>query len=77
MQPIVNGLEAEFRNQMAFERFDANRLDGESVMNAYSIRGHPSYLIVDPDGTLLWSFTGAVSANTLRQQIAVTLDGTD
>ena len=73
MQPIVNGLEAEFGDQMAFERRDANRAEGRAVMDVYGIRGHPSYIIVSPDGEALWSYTGVMAENVLRDQIVQNL----
>ena len=69
MQPIVNGLENEFAGRLAFERHDANTEPGKAVMEAYGLRAHPSYVIVAPDGSLLWSFTGQLQANALREQV--------
>ena len=66
MQPIVHGLETEFAGQLAFEQRDANTETGKVTMQTYNLRAHPSYVIVTPDGTLLWSFTGQVSADQLR-----------
>ena len=69
MQPIVNGLESEFAGQLAFERRDANTEPGKAVMEAYGLRAHPSYVIVAPDGSALWSFTGQLQADALRKQV--------
>lgn len=69
MQPIVHGLETEFAGQLAFEQRDANTEAGRVTMQMYKLRAHPSYVIVSPDGKLLWSFTGQVSADALRTQL--------
>lgn len=69
MQPIVHGLETEFAGQLAFERRDANTEAGKGTMQTYTLRAHPSYVIVAPNGKPLWSFTGQVSADALRAQI--------
>ena len=69
MQPIVHGLETEFAGQLAFEQRDANTEAGKVTMQTYNLRAHPSYVIVAPDGTSLWSFTGQVSADQLRTQL--------
>lgn len=69
MQPIVHGLETEFAGQLAFEQRDANTETGKTTMQIYNLRAHPSYVIVAPDGTSLWSLTGQVSADALRTQI--------
>ena len=69
MQPIVHGLETEFAGQLAFERRNANTGSGKAVMAAYGLRAHPSYIIVAPDGSALWSYTGPLQAETLREQL--------
>lgn len=69
MQPIVNGLEREFSEQLAFEPRDANTEDGKAAMRAYGLRAHPSYVIVAPDGQILWQFTGPLNAAALRQRV--------
>ncbi len=66
MQPIVHGLETEFAGQVAFEQRDANTEAGKITMQTYNLRAHPSYVIVAPDGKLLWSLTGQVNADALR-----------
>ena len=77
MQPIVHGLEMEFGNQIMFDRRNASLEAGKAVMDAYGIRGHPSYIIVSPDGKVLWSYTGAVAADVLRTQITQSLRTTE
>ena len=69
MQPIVNGLKQEFEGKLAFERRDANTGEGKTVMDAFGLRGHPSYAIVAPDGSRLWSASGQLNTEILRQQI--------
>lgn len=74
MMPIVNGLEEEFEGQIAFERHNAGTPEGRAVMEALSARGHPSYAIVDPDGDVLWTATGQLPADVLRQAITPYID---
>jgi hypothetical protein len=69
MQPIVHGLETEFVGQIAFERRNANTDAGRATMDAYALRGHPSFVIVAPDGTALWVYMGPLSGNALREQV--------
>ena len=69
MQPIVNGLEAEFKGQIAFERRNANSDDGKATMQAYNLRVHPSYVLVAPDGKVLWTGLGEMRADRLSEQI--------
>ena len=69
MQPIVHGLETEFAGRVAFKRHDANTEKGKATMVLYGLRAHPSYVIVAPDGKLLWSFMGPMRADRLRTQL--------
>jgi hypothetical protein len=69
MQPIVNGLEPEFEEQIVFQHVDANGEEGRKTMSAYGLRGHPSYAIVDVDGSALWTAVGQLSAEQLRQSL--------
>lgn len=69
MQPIVNGLEAEFTGKIAFERRNANSDDGKATMQAYNLRVHPSYVLVAPDGKVLWTGLGEMQAVRLQEQL--------
>ena len=69
MEPIVNGLEEEFSAQIVFERHNAITSEAKAVMTAFGLRGHPSYVIVTPDGDRLWSFAGFIEEESLRSQL--------
>jgi hypothetical protein len=69
MQPIVHGLETEFAGNLAFERRNANTDTGKVTMEAYGLLAHPSFVIVAPDGTMLWSYLGPLTADQLREQV--------
>lgn len=69
MQPIVNGLETEYAGNLAFDRRNATTPEGRVELDYYELRGHPSYVIVAPDGTLLWSGFGQVPGDHLRQHL--------
>lgn len=69
MQPIVHGLETEFVEQLVVERLNANSDTGKGAMTAYSLHDHPSYALVDPGGSVMWSAVGPLSLDQLRQAI--------
>lgn len=69
MQPIVDGLEQEYGGAMAFDRVNAGTKLGRSLMRQYGVRGHPSYVIVDPQGRKLWSASGIVDEHILHQSL--------
>ncbi len=58
MEPIVNGLETEFEADVAFDKINAKSERGQAAMQSYSLRGHPSYVLVDVNGEVRWQFAG-------------------
>ena len=68
MQPTVNGLQEEYSEHIAFEQIDANTEAGQQRLRFYGLRGHPSYAVVDVEGKAIWSATGQLAAEQLRQQ---------
>ena len=74
MKPIVNGLEEEFEERIAFSRLDANN-DGRDAFAAFKLRGHASYVIIDSMGDVLWRSVGEQQASGLEDAIRRALDG--
>jgi len=73
MEPVVNGLEAEFDDQLEFRRIDANGSDGQKAFRSLNLRGHPSYVILNPDAEVLWSGLGEQSHDALDEYIRLAL----
>ena len=73
MQPIVYGLEEEYGEDLTFDRVNANGEPGRTLLRTYGLRGHPSYVIVDPEGKSLWSASGLLSEDLLRTEIRQSL----
>ena len=71
MEPIVNGLEIEYAADVAFDRINASSDRGQAAMQAYDVRGHPSYVFLDADGEVVWQFAGQIGARELRAQMAL------
>ena len=69
MRPIVNGLQTEFEDQIAFDAIDAATESGDIALDLYGLRGHPSYVIVDTAGEPLWSFSGQTTEVILQKYI--------
>ena len=47
MQPIVDELEIEYQDTVSFVQINASTAEGLELFNAYSLLGHPSYLILE------------------------------
>lgn len=75
MAPVVNGLEEKYQDKVEFRRIDANSPTGKSAYQAYSLRGHPGFVMLSPDGTILWTSIGEQPAEILEEQIQLALNG--
>ncbi len=69
MTPVVNGLEATFGGQVDIRSLDANSREGRPAFQDYGLPGHPSYAILDPQGEVLWSGFGPLSAEALEEVV--------
>ena len=69
MTPVVNGLETTFGEQVEIRSLDAASGQGRSVFQNYGLPGHPSYVILDPQGEVLWSAFGPQSAGALEDVV--------
>ena len=74
MEPIVNGLEAEFGDQIEFLTVDANSPDGQVAFRAYRLQGHPAYVMLDMEGKVLWTSLGEQTAETLVRTLETVLN---
>jgi len=73
MEPVVNGLEEAYGDKIDVRRLDANSEDGGAAFRYYQLLGHPSYVILNPEGQVLWSGLGELSEADLSQQIMAVL----
>jgi len=58
MHPIVDGLENQYQESVEFVRINASTTEGLEIFDTYSLLGHPSYLILDDTGKVLWQSVG-------------------
>lgn len=75
MQPIVDRLEEEFEAQMVVARLDATSEEGLLRMESYGLRGHPSYVLVDSSGEVLWKMAGQFTGEQLIRFLLPNLAG--
>lgn len=74
MVPVVNGLEEKYQDKVEFRRIDANSPIGKSAYQAFSLRGHPGFVMLSPDGTILWTGIGEQPVEILEEQIRLVLN---
>jgi hypothetical protein len=73
MRPIVNGLEAEYGDQVQFLYLNA-RAEGEAAFRELGLPGHPSSVVLLPDGTETYRAFGIVDANELDAAITAAIE---
>lgn len=69
MQPVVNGLEEDHRDNIEVLRLEANKGEGLEAFRFYRLGGHPAYVLLNPQGEVLWSGLGVQSRALLETQI--------
>ncbi|MCJ7734039.1 MAG: hypothetical protein MUP11_05785 [Anaerolineales bacterium] len=74
MQPIVDGLETEYRELVEFERINASTNQGLKIFNTYGLFGHPSYLILDETGEILWQSVGEQTGEFIENALQTALE---
>ncbi|MBN1454181.1 MAG: hypothetical protein JW963_24400 [Anaerolineales bacterium] len=74
MQPIVDGLENNYQKTVEFVRINASTKEGLEIFNAYSLFGHPSYLILDDTGKVLWQSVGEQSEESIENVLSSILE---
>ena len=70
MAPIVNGLQEQYGDQMLFVELNARDGDqGEAAFRATNLRGHPAFLILQPEGREVWRGIGEQPPGPLEEAI--------
>jgi len=66
MMPIVNGLKTQYEQRVDFRSINVEQGDGMAAFRAYGLRGHPSYVILRPNGQVVWQGLGQVPREKLE-----------
>ncbi|WKZ44730.1 MAG: hypothetical protein QY302_02940 [Anaerolineales bacterium] len=74
MQPVVNGLEQTYADQIEFRELNANAPDGQQAFRAYALPGHPGYVLLNPQGEILWKGFGEQSRDSIEAQLQLALE---
>ncbi|MCO6453507.1 MAG: thioredoxin family protein [Caldilineales bacterium] len=66
MTPIVHGLESEYGDRIAFQSFNVGEPEGRQAAETYRVRGHPTILIVNEQGDIVWTRVGVTPLADLK-----------
>ena len=69
MMPIVDGLEDKHDEEVVFIWLDAAGDEGRETFRYYGLPGHPSFLLLNPSGDVLWSGFGEISEETIELEL--------
>ena len=67
MAPVVERLEEKYGGQVEFRRLDASSDEGSVLFKAYQLPGHPSYILLNPNGEILWRGFGVQPEELLEK----------
>ncbi len=73
MEPVVNGLEESYRDQLEFRRIDANTPEGQRAFRAFGLPGHPSFILLNPKGEILWRGFGQQPGEAIEAELEAVL----
>ncbi|MEZ4713855.1 MAG: thioredoxin family protein [Caldilineaceae bacterium] len=73
MEPVIDSVETDYGDKIQVERYDAAGEDGAKLMADFELTETPSYVIIGPDGVKVWSLTGQIHRDMLRQQVQLRL----
>lgn len=65
----MNGLEAEFGDEIEFVRLNAAESEVLQLQQTYGLRGHPSVAILDSAGEVAALYFGPETAEVLRDKL--------
>ncbi len=77
MTPVVNGLEDKYNGQVTFIILNAAFGEGKAALGAYLMPGHPSYVLLNPSGEVLWRSFGVQFEAALETAIEDALVATN
>ena len=73
MQPVVNGLEQTWGNEITFTYIDRELPENADIVAQYGIRAQPVYVLLDGNGNEYKRWFGAVSAETFEAEFNAVL----
>lgn len=68
MEPIVDGLEQQYQEEITFFRINAGTT-GRDTFSHYNLLGHPGYVLLSPSGDLLWSGVGELLVDQIEDAL--------
>ena len=74
MKPIVNGLENQYGEQIAFVYINREAPENQIIVKKYGIRSQPVFILLDAQGEMTQRFSGPVSEETLAKALQALIE---
>jgi thiol:disulfide interchange protein len=65
MRPVVDGLQREYGERVAFAGVDYYNPSNRELSARYKVFGHPTFVVLNPEGEVVSQFTGFVEESEL------------
>ena len=72
--PAVSSLENQYKDQIDFIHVDWDDPDSDPVIEYFAVFRRTTYILLAPDGTVLWQWVGPLSVATFEQEFAKALE---
>ena len=74
MEPIVNGLENEFDDDAMVIQLNANEAENARLQQQFGMRGHPTFAIINANGSLAQTFIGPQTTEVLQEALMTVVE---
>ena len=70
----MSGLQTRFQDQVDFIHLDWDDPDSDPVLTHFNVFRRSTYLLIDPQGTVLWQWVGPLQEPAVTQEIQRAID---
>ena len=70
MKPIVDGIEAEFQQELDVIHLDVQKPESRGFMEQFGFQYTPTFILLDGEGNERWRKVGAIDAASLRSALS-------
>ena len=69
-EPIVNGLQSEWGDDVQVIQIDVHRKENRSLIERIGFRFTPTFVLYDDSGQEIWRASGGLNATEVRRHLA-------
>lgn len=73
MHPVVSGLDEKYRERVAVAGIDYYADENAAIVREHRVVGHPTFVVLAPDGEVTGQFVGGTPAEALEAAIVKAL----